>query len=228
MMAQPFGVGNRPSMWTMTTPGSGPIVEVDDRARTMLLEIRDREPDAEDLGLVLRISGLNGDAFGYEMAFMRTEDAGPTDMVEQHGDLSLIIPKGDADNLRGAKLTMSRDLLNPGLSIENPNGPSPRILGDGEVPELTGSVAEQAVQVMNEMINPAIAAHGGFGEIVAVEEGTVFVRLGGGCVGCGMATVTLSQGIESTLQQMVPEIVKVVDVTDHASGENPYYEQAKK
>jgi Fe/S biogenesis protein NfuA len=212
----------------MTTPETTPVLTVDDRARKMLLDVRDREPDAADLGLVLRISGLNGASFAYEMAFMRIADAGPGDLIEEHGDLALIIPKGDADNLRGAKLTMSRDLLNPGLSIENPNGPSPQILGDGEAPELTGSVAEQAVQVMNEVINPAIASHGGFGEIVAVEEGTVYVRLGGGCVGCGMANVTLSQGIESTLHQMVPEIVKVVDVTDHASGENPYYEAAKK
>ena len=212
----------------MTTPETGSILDVDDRARKMLLEVRDREPDAEDLGLVLRISGIDGSAFSYEMAFMRTDDAGPADIVEVHGDLALIIPKGDIDNLRGANLTMSRDLLNPGLTIQNPNGPSPRILGDGEAPELTGSVAEQAVQVMTDVINPAIASHGGFGEVVAVEEGTVYVRLGGGCVGCGMANVTLSQGIETTLHQMVPEIDKVVDVTDHASGENPYYEAAKK
>ncbi len=212
----------------MTSLDSESIVEVDDQARAMLLEVRDREPDADDLGLVLRISGIDGAAFSYEMAFMLTEDADTTDIVEDHGKLALIIPKGDADNLRGATLTMSRDLLNPGLTIQNPNGPSPTILGDGDLPELTGSVAEQAVQVMNDVINPAIAAHGGFGEIIAVEEGTVYVKLGGGCVGCGMAEVTLSSGIESTLQQMVPEILKVVDVTDHASGENPYYEAAKK
>jgi Fe/S biogenesis protein NfuA len=211
-------------------PGANqpPLMEVDARARSMLLEVRDREPDSAELGLVLRISGIDGARFTYEMAFMRLEDAGPSDVVEDHEGLSLIIPKGDADNLRGATLTMSRDLLRPGLTIDNPNGPSPTILGDGDLPELTGSVAEQAVRVMNEVINPAIAAHGGSGEIVAVEEGTVYIRLGGGCVGCGMANVTLSQGIESTLQQMIPEINKVVDVTDHASGENPYYEAAKK
>ena len=212
----------------MTVEDGEAILEVDDRASAMLLEVRNREPDAEDLGLVLKISGVDGAAFSYDMAFMRTDDAGSADLVEQHGDLTLIIPKGDSDNLRGAKLTMSRDLLNPGLTIQNPNGPSPTILGNGDLPELSGSVAEQAVQVMNDVINPAIAAHGGFGEIVAVEEDTVYVRLGGGCVGCGMAEVTLSQGIESTLQDMVPEILRVVDVTDHASGENPYYEAAKK
>ena len=57
---------------------------------------------------------------------------------------------------------------------------------------------------------------------------TVYVRLGGGCQGCGMASVTLSQGIEETIRSQVPEISKVVDVTDHAEGSNPYYEQAKK
>lgn len=212
----------------MPETASSLILDVDPRASKMLLEVRDREPDASDLGLVLRISGVEGTSFTYEMAFMRVDDAGPSDEVEHHDGLAVIIPKGDADNLRGAKLTMSRDLLKPGLAIENPNGPSPRILGDGEAPELSGSVAEQAAQVMNEVINPAIAAHGGFGEVVGVEDGIVYVRLGGGCVGCGMANVTLSQGIEATLHQMVPEITRVVDVTDHASGENPYYEAAKK
>ena len=212
----------------MNEQENGPILEVDERAKAKLLAVRDREPDAAELGLVLRISGLDGAAFAYEMAFMRTEDAGPADVIEEHAGLTLIIPKGDADNLRGANLTMSRDLLNPGLTIENPNTPSPQILGGDAELELTGSVAERAVQVMNEVINPAIAAHGGSGEIVAVEESVVYVRLGGGCVGCGMATVTLSQGIESTLTQAIPEITKVVDVTDHASGTNPYYEQAKK
>jgi Fe/S biogenesis protein NfuA len=65
-------------------------------------------------------------------------------------------------------------------------------------------------------------------EVVAVEDNTVYVRLGGGCQGCGMAAVTLSQGIEETIRSNVPEITKVVDVTDHAEGTNPYYEQAKK
>ena len=212
----------------MTDHGSEPLVAIDDRAKAKLLGVRDREPDADELGLVLRITGIDGAKFTYEMAFMRVEDAGASDVIVDHGELSLIVPKGDADNLRGAVLTMSRDLLNPGLAIENPNGPSPQILGGGNAPELTGSVAERAVQVMNQVINPAIAAHGGSGEIVAVEEGVVYVRLGGGCVGCGMATVTLSQGIESTLHEMIPEVTKVVDVTDHASGTNPYYEQAKK
>jgi Fe/S biogenesis protein NfuA len=89
-------------------------------------------------------------------------------------------------------------------------------------------VAQRVQQVLEQQINPSIASHGGEATLVAVEDDTAYLRLGGGCVGCGMATVTLSQGIEVAIREAVPEIVNVVDVTDHASGTNPYYEAAKK
>ena len=94
--------------------------------------------------------------------------------------------------------------------------------------DLSGPVPQRVMQVIEEQINPAIAAHGGSAELVAVEDDTAYVRLGGGCVGCGMASVTLGQGIEVAILQAVPEVQRVVDVTDHASGTNPYYEAAKK
>ena len=93
----------------------------------------------------------------------------------------------------------------------------------------TGTVEERLTTVLERVINPSIASHGGRAELVAVEgEDTAYVRLSGGCVGCGMAAVTLSQGIEVAIRESVPEIERVVDVTDHASGTNPYYEAAKK
>ena len=159
---------------------------------------------------------------------MRVEDAPPEDHVDVHDGFPVIVASEDVENLRGATITMSRDLLAPGMTIDNPNSPSPRIAAEGPVPELTGPVAERVGAVVSTMINPAIAVHGGFVEVVAVEDATAYVRLGGGCQGCGMAPVTLSQGIETTITHNVPEITKVVDVTDHASGENPYYEQSKK
>jgi Fe/S biogenesis protein NfuA len=96
------------------------------------------------------------------------------------------------------------------------------------VADLSGEVPQRVMQVLDQQVNPSIAMHGGSAELVAVEESTAYVRLGGGCVGCGMATVTLSQGIEVAITDAVPEIDQVVDVTDHASGTNPYYEAAKK
>ena len=84
------------------------------------------------------------------------------------------------------------------------------------------------MKVLEEQINPAIASHGGRADLVAVEESIAYLRLSGGCQGCSMAAATLSQGIEVAILDMVPEISEVRDVTDHASGTNPYFESAKK
>ena len=226
MMARTKPLRTTYSMAMESTPDT--VLTVEPKALSKLLEIRDTEPDAAELGLVLSISGIDGTTFTYEMVLIRTADAAPDDYTEQHGELTVIIPKADLENLRGAEMTMSGDLLNPGLRLDNPNSPSPRIMSDAPITDLSGPVAEQVVQVIDTLINPAIAAHGGMAEVVAVEDNTVYVRLGGGCQGCGMAAVTLSQGIEETIRSNVPDITKVVDVTDHAEGTNPYYEQAKK
>jgi Fe/S biogenesis protein NfuA len=207
---------------------SEPLITIDDKAKATILEVIRSEPDGADLGLVVGISGIDGTTFKYDLAMVRLEDVAPSDHLISDGDLTLVVPDPDVENLRGATIKMSSNLLKPGLVLDNPNTPSPRILGGGDAVELSGSVAERAIQVMNTRINPAIASHGGRAEIAGVEDGTAYVRLGGGCQGCGMASVTLSQGIEATLIEMVPEIIKVIDVTDHAGGDNPYYEAAKK
>lgn len=211
----------------MTDDATPPIITVASNALGMLLEVRDRESDGDELALVIAISGVSGDAFTYQIAFMRVDGARPEDVVIE-GELPIIVAAGDVENLRGAVIAKSRNLLEPGLIVENPNSPSPQILGNAADLELTGSVAERVVAAVEQMINPSIASHGGVAEVVAVEEGTVYVRLGGGCQGCGMASVTLKQGIEATLRQVVPEVQKVIDVTDHSTGDNPYYEQSKK
>jgi Fe-S cluster biogenesis protein NfuA len=83
-------------------------------------------------------------------------------------------------------------------------------------------------RIIDEQVNPAVASHGGFITLVDVKDNEVFVQLGGGCQGCGMANVTLKQGIETAIVQHMPEITAVLDVTEHAAGDNPYYEQSKK
>jgi len=82
----------------------------------------------------------------------------------------------------------------------------------------------QLVQhLLNTEINPTVSAHGGSFTLVDVRDNNVYVRLGGGCQGCGMANVTLKQGFEKRLRQLMPELNQLVDVTDHASGHTPYY-----
>jgi len=80
--------------------------------------------------------------------------------------------------------------------------------------------------VIEELINPALAMHGGFVELAGVEDGVVSMRMSGGCQGCGAAQMTMVQGIEMLLRDEVPEVRRIVDVTDHAAGETPYYAPA--
>ena len=126
------------------------------------------------------------------------------------------------ERLQGATILLNE----AGLTIDNPNMPSPAIPHGGG--SLEGPVAQQLQTLLDTQINPAIAGHGGWAQLVAVEGDTVQLSLGGGCQGCDMAQVTLRQGIEVAIRESIPEIVNVIDVTDHASGENPYYESSKK
>jgi Fe/S biogenesis protein NfuA len=91
-------------------------------------------------------------------------------------------------------------------------------------PAVEGDVAERVRRVLDERINPAVAGHGGQISLVAVKDNIVYVEMLGGCQGCGMARMTLRQGVERMIRQEVPEIVEVQDVTDHVSGVNPYYQ----
>lgn len=218
---------------TAMTDDPAPAFAISPRAKKRVLEIMAAE-EGDDLALWVEVVGTAGAEFAYDLYFDIVAEATADDLVERGDEITVVVPAESVERLRGATLDMSRDLLNPGLVITNPNKPpqpaqpaSPQI----EVPaagDLTGPVAERVQRVLTEHINPSIASHGGTAQLVAVEDDTAYLRLGGGCVGCGMAAVTLSQGITVAIKEAVPEIVNVIDVTDHASGTNPYYEAAKK
>jgi Fe-S cluster biogenesis protein NfuA len=81
--------------------------------------------------------------------------------------------------------------------------------------------------LLDREINPAVAAHGGFVELIDVKKNNVYIRLGGGCQGCGAADVTLKMGIEKAIRELVPRVGEILDTTDHAAGRNPYYSPSK-
>jgi Fe-S cluster biogenesis protein NfuA len=87
---------------------------------------------------------------------------------------------------------------------------------------------ERVAQLFDEQVNPMVARHGGRVELIDVQDAVVMLRMGGGCQGCGMADVTLRQGIEGMLAQSIPEVRGIVDITDHTSGSNPYFQASKK
>jgi Fe/S biogenesis protein NfuA len=82
-------------------------------------------------------------------------------------------------------------------------------------------------ELIDSMINPAVAGHGGFVELVDVQDSRVYLQMGGGCQGCGAADITLKQGIERLIKEEIPEVVEVLDATDHSAGSNPYYTPGK-
>ena len=112
-----------------------------------------------------------------------------------------------------------------GAGLPSPPPVTPRTPAQGD---LVSELARRVMAVLDRDVNPIIADHGGHAELAGIEGRTAYLRLGGGCQGCGMASVTLNQGIEVAITEAVPEIDDVVDVTDHASGSNPYFEPAKK
>jgi Fe-S cluster biogenesis protein NfuA len=81
--------------------------------------------------------------------------------------------------------------------------------------------------LLDRDINPAVAQHGGYVELIDVKKNNVYLRLGGGCQGCGAADVTLKQGIEKAIRELAPSVGEILDTTDHAAGRNPYYSPAK-
>jgi Fe/S biogenesis protein NfuA len=212
----------------LQTPVAGAVailrdmpIAITEAARRRVIEVRAREHEPDGLALWVEVVGAAGAAYTYDMSFLRTDEIDPTDDVVDTGPLLIVVPRTSAGYLDGATIALD-DRLGGNLVIDNPNSPSPAIPGLEDA-VLDGTVAERVSQVVDRYVNPAIAAHGGSCEVVSVVGDAVNVRLGGGCTGCGMAAVTLRQGIEAAIRSSVPEIARVVDVTDHASGTNPYF-----
>ena len=112
-----------------------------------------------------------------------------------------------------------------GSAIRTFLNPPPEVPEGDRLP--SEEVRRRVQQVLDESINPGVASHGGFVELLDVQDDSVFIRMGGGCQGCGAADMTLKMGVERLIRESVPQVREVLDSTDHASGRNPYYAQQK-
>ena len=199
------------------------VLSIAPDALGMITELREQEPGDGEFALSIEVTGFRGPQFTYELAFVALETKKDGWVEERHGDLAVIFPEEDIEKLEGASL----DITDQGLAMNNPNSPAPPEIS-APAGDLTGPLVDRVQQVLQEQVNPAIAAHGGGAELVSVDGTIAYLRLFGGCQGCGLAQVTLKQGIERILLDSIPELTQVVDVTDHASGTDPYYESQKK
>ncbi len=197
---------------------SAPIVEITDAALTKLTAMRDEEPDGDALGLRLEIASAPGEDFRYDLSFDEYLKAALTDEVRTHGGLKVIIPADHVDRLQGATLDYTET---QGLVIRNPNRPAaPSVEGLTNDDPLS---AEIEAMIATE-VNPALAAHGGFVTYVGHDgDGTAYLTMGGGCHGCSMSKMTMLDGVQTMLADAIAGVERVKDMTDHSTGENPYY-----
>ena len=154
----------------------------------------------------------------FALAFVPEDGRKDDDEIIEFDKFNIYIEKNITKYFEGVTLDYQNSLHGAGFAFINvPKVPK----------EYKGTLAEKIVQVIDEQINPQIANHGGYVSLVDVNGTEVIIQMGGGCQGCGMANVTLKNGVEVALKEAIPEITAVYDVTDHASGKNPYYQGEK-
>lgn len=190
------------------------LVRLTDVAVEKVKAFAEQNPEAQ--GKYLRIYVQGGSKAEYEYGFTFDEPHSGDEILPQDG-LKLLVDRLSLVYMQGSTVDFVEDLRGSGFVVDNPNTP----------PLLQDPVAARIHSLLQDRINPGIASHGGWVNLIDYDAGRVFLQLGGGCQGCGMADVTLRQGIERILREEVPEIVEVLDTTDHASGTNPYYSSGK-
>lgn len=186
-----------------------------DKARERVLEFMGQDDESVALRVAVEGSPL---APEYELTLIDRADRQPGDSVVDGGGFEVYVDEKSAEKIEGATVDWIETMHGGGFQVENPNV---KPLGS-DAPR--GEFAEAVAQVIDTHINPAVAMHGGRVVLVDVQENVIYVELAGGCQGCGMARVTLKQGIERMLKEAFPQITEVVDVTDHSVGTNPYYQ----
>lgn len=213
----------------MTTVETSAIITLTDEARNVVLDALAAEDNAKDLALFVEVTGTRGAGYAYDLYFSDQADAPEGAAIGQDGEVVVVIPAASIERLRGSRLEFASE-GGGGLVLVNPNQPTPEEANPGVPAEILalgieGPLATLAVQVLESSVNPSIASHGGRADLVAMDEAQkiAYVKLSGGCQGCAMSRMTLSQGIETQLREAIPELASVLDVTDHASGVNPFY-----
>jgi len=193
------------------------VIGFSESARDRIKEFMQEEGD-DDLAVRIEVLSSSPLAPEYDMALVGRDELDPDDRLFEADGLSVAIDAKSASLLEGTQVDWIETVQGSGFKFENPN-----LKPIGSEP-VTGPLVDRVKQVIEERINPGIAMHGGNVTLVEVREDVAYLEMSGGCQGCGMAAVTLKQGIERMLTEEVPEIQGVVDVTDHSTGANPYYQ----
>lgn len=201
------------------------IIEISDSAVKKiygLIESRGRGKLA--VRVILR-GRMPGGGFQSEFKFVDLDEKGENDIVQETKDFPFYFDQECAESIQGARVDFDESKYSSGFNIDYPQQIADN---PGAVEkEWSNPVAVAVQKVIIEEINPGVAAHAGWVDLLDVQEDIAYVEMGGGCQGCGLSDVTMKQGIERLIIDRVPQIATVVDTTEHAEGNNPYYTPAK-
>ncbi len=186
-----------------------------DRAREMVLTFLEQSEGELD---ALRIHAEGGSpvAPAFELTLIAPDERSPGDVQFDGGGFAVVVDPDTAGRIEGATVDFVERVNETGFEVTRPRGEPERA-----VP--TGPIADRVQQILDQQVNPAVASHGGQILLVDVKDTEVFMEMTGGCQGCAMSRMTLRQGVERMIRQAVPEVTMIHDVTDHTSGDNPYF-----
>ena len=193
------------------------MIHFTDHARDMVQSFLDQN-QGEDLALRIGMSGSPVSP-NFDLTLVNLTEQADEEVMVAGGGFAVLIRQADTEMLDGATVDYVERVNESGFEVRPARLPTARA---GQRGAPTGDIAERVRSVLETQVNPAIAAHGGMISLVDVEETDVYVEMSGGCQGCALSRMTLKQGVERMLREAVPELTAVHDVTDHASGDNPY------
>lgn len=194
------------------------MIQISESAQSYFKRLIDQQ-DEEGLGLRISVSLPGTPQASCDLQFCPAGMEGERDHELALEGFDFFVDPESMGWLDDAEIDFEEDTTGGQLTIRAPGI-------KGNAPDDDAPLAERVQWVLDSEINPMLASHGGRVGLVEVNaRSEVVLEFGGGCHGCGMADVTLKQGISKTLQERFSEIAGVRDVTDHESGENPYYER---
>jgi len=173
--------------------------------------------EMDDIGLHLTVLKPGTPLASCDLQFHVAGQSGEKELEFNYDLFNLYVPASSEQWLDNAKIDFEKSAAGGQLTIKAPGI-------KGTKPEDSAGLEQKVAWIIEAEINPGLASHGGMVTLEKITEATeVILRFGGGCQGCGMANVTLQDGIEKTLKEYFPEITAVIDATVHDEGENPYY-----
>ncbi len=191
-----------------------------DRARDVVRSFLDQSGGELE---ALRISTQPGSPVAprFELTLVGLDERSEKERELDGGGFPVLVQESDVERLDGATVDYVERVNESGFEVR----PVAKAKKERTRTEPQGELADKIRGVLDSQVNPAIAAHGGFISLVDLDDTEVYVEMGGGCQGCALSRMTLRQGVERMLREAVPELTAVHDVTDHASGDNPYFQQ---